>query len=397
MVRAVLRMVDDAVQDGYALELLQCLARLVPDAVLPDARATFPSVGKGALREDILDEELLLQVLQGAWGVAQQFLQEGRVKGHYTGGDWPQLSRSMMVAFLRAAFHPRLWAVRAAHSCALKARWDTCWRDSRDSARFIKLFATYSCVMWRRFPESLLFYAPAVAELAMYGLPEVSDSVADMPLEANRLSAGAHAGGIWEGGGGSRAQHGALSAEEAHDDLETDRLDLLLEGRETFVRILVLLTLTHVHSDAAAPTRGDGTEGVGRAVVDEIMVRITEELARASEQPDLKTVTYLPFSPTHRLKIRLWQAMAILSPLLPRASAPPSLPHRPHAHDPAFEAAAPAPGGSAPAPDALQARIETLVAEIFRVLRTDERRYSLCGPFSPSSRWVTLASTVSLF
>jgi hypothetical protein len=241
MVKAVLRMVDDAVQDGYALELLQCLARLVPDAVLLDARAAFPSVGKGALRDENLDEDLLLQVLQGAWGVAQQFLQEGRVKGHYTGGDWPQLSRSMMVAFLRAAFHPRLWAVRAAHSGALKARWDTCWRDSRDSARFIKLFATYSCVMWRRFPESLLFYAAAVAELAMYGLPEVSDSVADMPLEAHRLSAGAHAGGIWEGGGGSRAQHGALSAEEAHEDLETDHLDLLLEGRETFVLILTSL------------------------------------------------------------------------------------------------------------------------------------------------------------
>ena len=77
----------------------------------------------------------------------------------------------------------------------------------------------------------------------MYGLPEVSDSVADMPLEAHRLSAGAHAGGIWEGGGGSRARHGALSAEEAHDDLETDHLDLLLEGRETFVLILTSLVL----------------------------------------------------------------------------------------------------------------------------------------------------------
>jgi len=132
---------------------------------------------------------------------------------------------------------------------------------------------------------------------------------------------------------------------------------------------------------------------VGRAVVAEIMVRITEELARASEQPDLKTVTYLPFSPTHRLKIRLWQAMAILSSLLPRASAPPSLPHRPHAHAPAFEEAAPAPGGSAPAREALQARIETLVAGIFRVMRTDERRYSLFGPFSNKFSFVNLQST----
>ena len=123
-------------------------------------------------------------------------------------------------------------------------------------------------------------------------------------------------------------------------------------------------------------------EGVGRAVVDEVMVRITEELARASEQPDLKTVTYLPFSTTHRLKIRLWQAMAILSSLLPRATAPPSLPHRPHLHAPAFEAAAPAPGGSQPALEALQTRIETLVAGIFRVMRTDERRYPLFRPFS---------------
>ena len=360
LVRAVLDTADDAVQDGYALELLQCLARLVPDAVLSDARAAFPRVGNGALREETVDEALLLEVLAGSWAVAGQFLQEGRVKGHYTGGDWPQLSRSIMVAFLRTAFHPRLWAARAAHSGALKARWEACWKDCRESARFVKLFATYSCVMWRRFPESLLFYAHGVAELAMYGLREVSDSVADMPIEANPLSAGAHAGGIWEGGAGSRGQQGAVSEQEARDDLECDRLNLLLEGRETYVRILVLLTLTHVHSDALASTREDGAEVVGRAVVDEVMVRIAEELVQASEHPDLKTVTYLPFSATHRIKIRLWQAVAIISALLPPAPAP--APDTPPA------------GGSTPKGDALQARMETLVAAIFRAMREDERK-----------------------
>ena len=176
LVRRVLAATESAVQDGHALALLQCLTRLLPDAVLSDTRGDFPQVGHGLLTDSALDIELLQQVLDSAWAVAQQFLQEGRVKGHFTGGDWPQLSRSIMVAFLRTVFHPRIWAVRAAHapSSPLHARWHDCWQQCRDSARFMKLFTAYSCVMWRRFPASLVSYSTAVAHMMLYGLREVS-------------------------------------------------------------------------------------------------------------------------------------------------------------------------------------------------------------------------------
>lgn len=144
------------------------------------------------------------------------YLQEGRVKGHYTGGDWPQLSRSIMVAFLRAVLHPRIWALRATHSqgAPLLRKWCELWNECRDSGRFIKLCVTYSCVMWRRFPQTLAPYAPYVAQICLYGLREVCDSVADLPMEATSLSAGAHVGGIWEGGEGSRVVRGAVTPEE---------------------------------------------------------------------------------------------------------------------------------------------------------------------------------------
>jgi hypothetical protein len=113
----------------------------------------------------------LRHVLTASWTVAHEFIEEGRVKGHFTGSDWPQVSRAIMTAFLRAILHPRLWAVRGAHadSSALRQRWVACWLECRQSARFIKMFVTYSCSLWRRFPESALHYAPFMAHMTIYG------------------------------------------------------------------------------------------------------------------------------------------------------------------------------------------------------------------------------------
>ena len=169
LLQSVLEEAESAAQDGHVLPVLQCLLRLLPDAVLSDACGASPGVGKGVLGEETVDEVLLNECLAVAEVVALQFLQEGRVKGFYAGGDWPQQSRTIIVAFLRASFHPRIWAVRAAHTQkegagegaggALFRRWVACWQEFRESPRFIKLFATHTCVLWRLFPGSLLFYS----------------------------------------------------------------------------------------------------------------------------------------------------------------------------------------------------------------------------------------------
>jgi len=97
---------------------------------------------------------------------------------------------------------------------------------------------------------------------------QVSDSCADVPLEASPLSAGTQVGGIWQGGVGSRILRGAFSEQQQAEDLDTDHHNHLLEGRETYVRILVALTLLHVRHDSPWPAVGGGGGGGGRGGAD---------------------------------------------------------------------------------------------------------------------------------
>ena len=239
LTEAVLEAADSAVQDGHALPLLQCLMRLLPDAVLSDARGAFPSTdGGGVLGEEEVDEALLERVWAAAESVAGQFLEEGRMKGFYAGADWPQLAQSMMLAYLRVVLHPRLWAVGALQGAqgALRRRWAACWDKYQDAPRFVKLFATYSCVLWRRFPQSICGYERHLALLAIYGTPPPSDSVAGTPLDAHTVA-------------GALAELGAGGVGQEDDALDMDRHRLLLEGKETFVRVLVTFMLVRVHHD----------------------------------------------------------------------------------------------------------------------------------------------------
>ena len=83
---------------------------------------------------------------------------------------------------------------------------------------------------------------------------------------------------------------------------------MLLEGRETYARFLVLLTLAHVHRDAAGMQAGAQGALELKGEVEEAMLRLCEELVELSHGRELQAVNYLPFSLTHRIKIRLWQA-----------------------------------------------------------------------------------------
>ena len=348
LTEAVLEAADSAVQDGHALPLLQCLMRLLPDAVLSDARGAFPSTdGGGVLGEEEVDEALLERVWVAAEAVAGQFLEEGRIKGFYAGGDWPQLAQSMMLAYLRVVFHPRLWAVGAlqgAHGALLR-RWAACWDKYQDAPRFVKLFATYSCVLWRRFPQSIRGYEGHLALLAIYGTPPPSDSVAGTPLDTHTVA-------------GALAELGAGGVGGEDDALDMDRHRLLLEGKETFVRVLVTFMLVRVHHDCcgrdlqerreAAAGAGAGTEGVHVAAVEEVMLRVMEELLALSRSGELNSSSYLPYSLIHRRKNRLWQAAAIVAGLLP--------------------------GRCRGAASDVAARLEAVVVGVFEQLRKDERR-----------------------
>ncbi|KAJ1465553.1 hypothetical protein T484DRAFT_1864362, partial [Baffinella frigidus] len=85
----------------------------------------------------------------------------------------------------------------------------------------------------------------------------------------------------------------------------------LLDGRETFVRVLVTKTLVTLR--AAAPDAA--------AAVDQACGDVALCLASSALRPALSGQAYLAFSPTHRVKNRIWQAIAVLAPHV-RASSP---------------------------------------------------------------------------
>lgn len=72
-----------------------------------------------------------------------------------------------------------------------------------------------STLVWKRFPESIAHYSHHLAQCCIYGLPEVSDSIADVDANDAPLS-------------------------------ELPSLSDIIGGKETFVRVLVTRMLVQL-------------------------------------------------------------------------------------------------------------------------------------------------------
>jgi hypothetical protein len=176
-----------------------------------------------------------------------------------------------------------------------------------------------------------------------------------------------------EGSDGARLTRVGVDVDVEED---TDQHKMLLEGRETFVRVLVTLTLVLIRRDCPLPVYGGEMEGGGwgqeskggkggveREIVDEALVRIVEEMLQMLRREPLDTSVYLPHTLTHRIKNRLWQAIAIITPLLPRRR------QQQQQHG-AEDGGSTGKGGQ----EEREERIEAVVGSIFAALRKDERK-----------------------
>ena len=79
----------------------------------------------------------------------------------------------------------------------------------------MKLLVSRSCLVWKRYPDSIIYYSEHVAECCVYGLPEVSDSIADVDANDAPLS-------------------------------ELPSFSDIIGGKETFVRVLVTRMLVQL-------------------------------------------------------------------------------------------------------------------------------------------------------
>jgi hypothetical protein len=79
----------------------------------------------------------------------------------------------------------------------------------------LQLLVSRSTLVWKRYPESIIYYSKHVADCCLYGLPEVSDSIADVDANDAPLS-------------------------------ELPSFSDIIGGKETFVRVLVTRMLVQL-------------------------------------------------------------------------------------------------------------------------------------------------------